>query len=724
MMIGAGAYRCRFQGIFSKDMVLRNGFLLASRVGLIALLPLAAQAAQPAPSQPSALQPIQTESISVQELGSTSAQQNALLQKVVIDRQQIETMGVMTVGDVLGKLPGIESFNGSARARGMSRDSVQMLVDGERQSGGGMGPLSRLPASEIERVEIVRGNSAEFGGSSAITVNVVLKKALNLQPSEYKIGIGLRKDELNDQVSYTMNSQQPILLGEGKLTWSIPFTWYSNRTPIHSTQWRQSSSPDFSWLERADGMTSFAHMGVSPKITWKSGRDSVTLMPMIFYGPSERDSDADISATPAAASYRRLREDSFSRLLRLRMNGEKMLGESKLSSRISLNNRVNHSDTLRYSDEPSGSVFSRFSNNNRENESNLAFRFDHPIAQHYVSLSAEMNNLRRQDEQLAAPLLNLGVQSAQVQENILWLQDAWTLSDAVALTTGVRVEQIRLSASGVQRQTGAVLPSLAWRWQPNPQYVFRSALGAGLKAPKLNEISNAATPSVALNTPLDADVRGNPQLKPERNINLELAMERYWADQTSVMSANLYVRSTQHFTERIIAQEGGRWVDRPQNVGDSLHWGIELDAKLKTDDWAWQGGTLRSHLVIPRNRVEDDRLGGTRRAKETPVYSLSVGLDQQLPQWKSTLGLDMQIFGRSETALPGEQYALTKSRTLLDAYWLYQIDARMKLRVVGRNLLAEDTLNRNRFVSGADQWQYRLNDYQYPSVMVFLEGSL
>lgn len=674
--------------------------------------------------------PIKTDAIDIRESSSTSQQLNAYTQKVVIDRQQIDNMGVMTVGDVLGKLPGIESFNGGQRARGMSRDSVQMLVDGERQSGGGMGPLSRLPASEIERVEIVRGNSAEFGGSSAITVNVVLKNALSAQPSEYKVGLGVRRDEPNYQISYTLNGSRDGLPSDSKLSWSLPFTLYTSRTPINTWQYRDSSRPDFTWLERSDGVASLAHFGVSPKLTWKSGRDSVTLLPMIFYGPSQRDSEAEILSSPRSASFRRLNEDVYSRIMRLRINTEKFIGESKISGRLSYNHRLNDTDTSRFSDEPLGNVFNRFSHINREYENNFALRLDHPIDSHYLSISAEINDLRRHDEQSAGGLaLNLGNNSAQSRENILWLQDAWNINDSSALTTGLRFEQIKLNATGLNttassNQTSALLPSLAFRWQPNPSYVLRSSVGAGLKAPKLNEITNAAALSVALNTPLDADIRGNPNLKPERNVNLELALERYFADKASVLSANVYVRATENFTERIIALEGNRWVDRPQNVGDSLHWGIELDAKLKTDEWAWRGGTLRSHLLIPRNRVEDNRLGVTRRAKETPVYTLTLGWDQNIPQWKSSMGVDVQIFGRSETALPDEQYAFSKARTLLDAYFVYQIEPQLKLRVVGRNLLAEDTLNRSRFLSGVEQWQYRLNDYQYPSLMVFLEGTL
>lgn len=100
--------------------------------------------------------------------------QAAVTQKTVIDRQEIEALGGLTVGEVIRKLPGIEagahSGDGgpSANARGMGRDSVQFLVDGERPSANARYALTtvgRLPSGELERVEILRGASAEHGAA-------------------------------------------------------------------------------------------------------------------------------------------------------------------------------------------------------------------------------------------------------------------------------------------------------------------------------------------------------------------------------------------------------------------------------------------------------------------------------------------------------------------------------------------------------------------------------
>ena len=92
----------------------------------------------------------------------------AVTQKTVLDKTEIEALGGLTVGEVIRKLPGIEAgaHNGdggpTANARGVGRDAVQFLVDGERPSANARYALTtvgRLPSGELERIEILRGAS-------------------------------------------------------------------------------------------------------------------------------------------------------------------------------------------------------------------------------------------------------------------------------------------------------------------------------------------------------------------------------------------------------------------------------------------------------------------------------------------------------------------------------------------------------------------------------------
>jgi iron complex outermembrane receptor protein len=569
-------------------------------------------------------------------------------QKMVFGRKEIENLSVMTAGEVLGKLPGVEIGASGMRARGMSRDSIRVLVDGEKQSGGTMGAFTRMPASDIERVEISRGSSAEFGGSSPLTVNIVLKKGVSKAATEVKAALGFKDGEHNEQLSWSESGKN------GDFSWILPVSLNFSRTPANGFLDRQSlgNTPSLK-QEYTDGISEMGHHAFTPKFTWKSGRDSVTLSSMVFLGPSEKNTTTSAYDLLNSANdfTRNSKEDGSARTLRVRLEGEKYFGEAKFSGRFTLKNNHNELDLSRLT-----SLNSNITENTKsdENEFNGATRWDQPIDLHFISLGAEYIKISRDDTQAFSGSSASQFNSSS-QDQVLWLQDVWTPQDSVTVTGGLRMENMQLKSDGNGQQEFALLPSVAVRWQPEEAWVFRSSLGAGMKMPRLNEITPTVTRSITVNanTPLDFDSRGNPNLKPERSINFEAVAERYLAQKAGVLSANVYVRATSDFTERRLALEGLRWVERPYNEGDALHYGVELDGKINTDQWGIAGGTAKTHLTLPNARVDDARLGITRNARDTPKYVMSMGWDQSIPKWQSTMGVSLQLSGRSETDIPG-----------------------------------------------------------------------
>ncbi len=647
----------------------------------------------------------------------TEMRKDSSTQKMVFGRKEIENLSVMTAGEVLGKLPGVEIGASGMRARGMSRDSIRVLVDGEKQSGGTMGAFTRMPASDIERVEISRGSSAEYGGSSPLTVNIVLKKGVSKAATEMKAALGFRDGEHSEQFSWSESGVN------GNFSWILPVSLNFSRSPANAFLDRQSLGNSPSWKqEYTNGISEMGHHAFTPKFTWKSGRDSMTLSSMVFLGPSQKNTTTSAYdlLNPANNFTRNANEDGSSHSLRLRLEGEKYFGEAKLSGRFSLNNRHNALDVSRLT-----SLNSNVTENTKsdENEFNGATRWDQPIDLHFVSIGAEYIKVSRDDTQTFTDFAASQFKSSS-QDQVLWLQDAWTPQDTLTVTSGLRMENMQLKSDGNSQQDFALLPSVAVRWQPEEAWVFRSSLGAGMKMPRLNEITSTVTRSITVNanTPLDFDSRGNPNLKPERSINFEAVAERYLAQKAGVISANVYVRATSDFTERRLALEGVRWVDRPYNEGDALHWGLELDSKINTDQWGISGGTAKAHLTLPNARVDDTRLGITRNARDTPKYVMSMGWDQSIPKWQSSLGVSLQLSGRSETDIPGEQKAFTEPRALLDAFWLYKLNPKFNLRLSAQNLLDEDMRRQNKYITPGDEWKLLANDFGYRTVMMSVEG--
>ncbi|TCP30353.1 TonB-dependent receptor [Sphingomonas sp. BK235] len=181
----------------------------------------------------------------------------------VIDGEQLSRLsGSLQLRDVLTQLVpsfqaqqvGSSSFDSVARPaglRGLSGVHVLVLVNGKRRhnsalinlnsgnvsAGGNPVDLDQIPASAIERIEVLRDGAAAQYGSDAIAgvINVILKK--NATGGSLSMEVGQRyRDEVNgsDGETATLQASHGFALGErGSLTVSVDGK-YQNATVRNS----------------------------------------------------------------------------------------------------------------------------------------------------------------------------------------------------------------------------------------------------------------------------------------------------------------------------------------------------------------------------------------------------------------------------------------------------------------------------------------------------------
>ncbi|WP_314438710.1 TonB-dependent receptor plug domain-containing protein [Massilia timonae] len=131
----------------------------------------------------------------------------------VMNQEQIQKTGLVTVGDVLNNLSsaGAPDFSRSGSLisnteaggqyvslRNLGANRLLVLVDGKRwtQTVAGYTDLSTIPSSMIERMEILKDGASSIYGSDAIAgvVNIILKK--NMQGGQLSLYTG--QNEKND----------------------------------------------------------------------------------------------------------------------------------------------------------------------------------------------------------------------------------------------------------------------------------------------------------------------------------------------------------------------------------------------------------------------------------------------------------------------------------------------------------------------------------------------
>ncbi len=128
---------------------------------------------------------------------------------IVIDEKAIEKMGASSLGDVMSRTPGLVRQYGtfpsassksksSVSIRGMGATGTLFLIDGDRLAGEVSNPydLDRIPAAEIERIEIVKGPMSTLYGADAVggVINIITKQPKEGFQGSFGIKTGSNKD--------------------------------------------------------------------------------------------------------------------------------------------------------------------------------------------------------------------------------------------------------------------------------------------------------------------------------------------------------------------------------------------------------------------------------------------------------------------------------------------------------------------------------------------------
>ena len=161
---------------------------------------------------------------------------------VVITKEDIEKTGASTLDTILEKIPSINAqyarfphpsaaSKASISLRGVGANGTLILIDGKRLSGETESPyeMSRISASMIERIEIVKGSMSTLYGSDAIggVINIITKKIdYNSTTIDMKYGSNKDGDSTNKNLNFNTMGKNDIFRYKiyGSLNDSSPYT--------------------------------------------------------------------------------------------------------------------------------------------------------------------------------------------------------------------------------------------------------------------------------------------------------------------------------------------------------------------------------------------------------------------------------------------------------------------------------------------------------------------
>lgn len=649
--------------------------------------------------------------------------------KAVYGREELDRHGDMDIGDVLRRLPGVSMDSGAPRLRGLGGGYTQILINGEPAPPGFS--LDSLAPGDVERIEVVKGSTAEYSGVAG-TINVVLREPPKTLLREWRSNANYRAVQPGGSAAFQWGDRV------GAVSFVLPVTlsrtaqgtdFYSeriSRTPTREVRAQAISGHD----EGRSGSAQFA-----PRLQWKySKTDTLTLSGFLQGNAGVSDSVrriVDLQGSPSITVREQSQTETESVIQRAQVQWQRKRTDG---SNLELKSLWQH--TARYSlgdyrgwmPDDSQRLQRSTDTTFGESRATIGARWNQPLGDaHRLVLGWDMeasqrDELRRVWDNGAERVDGSdGVLfSAGIARTAFFLQDEWAINERWSLLPGLRLEEVQtrsvnMAGSGEQeidntaRLVAPVL-HLNFRLDPKGKDQLRAGVNRSFKLPDLGAllgryIVNTTYERDVVNTPIAPDRAGNPALRPELASGLDLAYEHYPAN-GGVFSIGFFYRRIeglmrQRITLEPLAGSGvQRWVSRPDNIGLAHSSGLELEIKGRAEDWLplWfasgSGVQLRSGWNLFRSEVEQVD-GPDNRLEAQPPWSANLGADARIKNTGWTLGASLVLQPAYSTQQTDRQSSQRSALKTLDAFAAWRIDRSTQLRLGFTNLLAADSVSAN-----------------------------
>jgi len=684
----------------------------------------------PAPPASGASTPATAQLKTVEVTGTRTDMQErreSTASKIVIGRDEIDRYGDSNLGDVLKRLPGVTmqgrpGRGGNIRMRGLGSGYTQILLDGQRIPPGFS--IDSLTPEQIERIEILRAPTAETGARAiAGTINIITREGFNKHINDLRLVAGIENDRLQPSVSWTRN--EPV--GPFIVNFSLSTFHQDRQSGATTTTVDRSLADDSVLLDQTDvGTVHEKRQGVhaTGRLQWRGdqGMDTVTLMPLLIYGTGTTQRHGTLTQTVGAlpAPYDTSDTAGDGSFTLLRLNGQwnhRFEAGGRLESKFGLGQGHSRSTSLR--DETTGGLLSRTLDDRSDVVDRnllLATKFTRVLeGDHTFVGGIEGETNRRNDErttlQDGQPLLvDFGdTVSASSVRFAAFAQDEWKLTPLWAVHAGLRWEGITTRGSGESEEATnrssvwTPLMHAVWKPEPDSRDQIRFSLTRSYRSPTLQNLIarpriNSRYPAPGSNTPTQADAAGNPALQPELATGLDVAFERYLPG-SGLLSANVFHRQIRNFMRSQTTLEDVSWspgqpryVSRPQNIGDAVTQGIELEAKFRLSDVLGEAAPkvdVRANASVFRSRVKSVP-GPDNRLDQQPDGTANLGADYRVPGWPLTLGGNLNWTPAYDTRVSDVQTAFQGRKLIADAYALWVFNPSLQLRVTASNMDPRD----------------------------------
>lgn len=624
----------------------------------------------------------------------------------IIDAAQLNQFGDQPLGDALRRVAGVAFPSGNRardiQLRGLGVEYTQVLLNGRALLDGNSKrsvQVDRIPSSLVARIEITRSPIAATDGQGASgTVNIILKN--QAAGPALEVGLGSGYLEGNGWLGDTTLAWRQ---GFGPLSVSVlGGLQRQGRNESKTTlSFTGAGAADAGVIERNERQ--FDQINIMPAFALAIGADDTLRFAPSYLRTRE---DRDDIQTDLLTNQIDVRRREVEKRIRVRQNytafgaWDHRFGGNGLAT-LSFDYQSADEDTVRDAIRTNAAGIVDRTRRRTEDVTlervNPALALAFTAGAHSLRAGADYSrstrdeaNTEQQDGVPRPPNVSRTYFITEKRANG-FVQDVWSVTEAVRLTLGARIEQSSTrtrDAFGTENtiERTFLLPSAHLAAQLSDGLDLRLSVARTLRRPDLRELS--PTVILAGGSIANPDIGGNPFLVPESVWGGDAALEHYFADKRGLISASLFYRDFSDKIEAVSAVEGTRTVQRPQNSGDGTAWGGQIDARAPLDGLGlptvalWGNGTwTRTRLTLPS--------GQQRRFVNQPDALLNLGIDADVPTIKTTFG----VSANWNSGYRQEIIAANGTRVASDIAGAIRVDASARIELRESLFLSLSALN-------------------------------
>jgi outer membrane receptor for ferrienterochelin and colicins len=572
-----------------------------------------------------------------------------------------------SVNDMLQRIPGISLARSGSRSqsrgggRGLGAGGEQVLINGRRiagKSNEGDSQLSRIPASEVRYIEIIRGTSGELdvrGGTQVI--NVVLNEALS-----------------NVSFAYEVNMDRALdgtLVPGGKISATgqyaaLNYFLSAEREPRYDFRDGFESAldrfGDLAETVNRDETTDGWPISLTANFGYEfSPTDTANLNFSWTGNDVEYDTDRVITRYQSDAVASRIfeRDTQPSESTGFEVGGDYMHvfdNGSRWKTIAIVNEKENEFERSRFKVDPSSSVETKdlyLFNYEKYQERIIRSSYVFDLSQ---GQSIEAGVERAQtivDTSLRLGLLT-GVAGGQefggltpVTSSVGTVEEMrleyftihnWSMNDRMTLETTLLVEDSSISQSGTlvnSRDFSFFRPKVDYRFDITPSVQFR-----GIVQKIVNQLSfRDFTAGVDQRDDEQNSFEGNSDIQQMSWWNYEANLEYRLPNDAGVINTQLYYQTVFDVIDNVDVSRDGEILSARGNTGDGRRYGINLNNSLRLSFLNQPNMLLTAGLSVEEATHYDSIRGEDRERAMGPRdggSNYSIGFRHDIPRLNNT----------------------------------------------------------------------------------------